>query len=448
VDWAATGAWLGLSFLTRPNIGLFALVLVAWMAMLYRGLDRKIFWRSVLGMAAACVIVIAPVTVRNAVVLHEWMISVPHGGMNFYLGNARQSTGYHMPLEGNLALNARNIADAFKGEAERSLGRKLSYAESSGFWMKKAWREIWEDPWHWQRVLATKFFLFFNAYEYTTSLNYYAIREITPFLRWPWLEFKWVAPWALLAIFWLRDRWRELLPLYGMVAVYALTHVMIMGSSEYRYAVMPFFFLLAGEGLAAFYRVVRTQAWTRLAGALLLLAVFSLLVRVEIFGKPERDYHMATAHANFGHLLVRLGDFQGAVEEYSLSRDFVRHQPEYLSGILEIIGKTYMKLQRYPEAQQVLEEAYAMAPEAPALIQELASASTANGQYDKAIALRKARIKLQPENPDAYVGLGMTCLWAHKDRDAEAAFAKALALDPAMQQDIADKRSFIKKNRQ
>jgi 4-amino-4-deoxy-L-arabinose transferase-like glycosyltransferase len=446
--WAIPGVFLGLSFLARPNIALYLGVLVVWIGLL--NFQRGWAWLLKTGvvLSAAFMLVVLPSAARNMIVLHEWMLSVPHAGMNFYIGNSRQAKGYHSVLDDNTGLMARYIADKFKARAEKELGRKITYGESSSFWYRKAWQEIAADPGHWQQVLLTKFLLFFNHYEYTTSLNYYAVREFTPFLRWPWIEFKWVAPLALLGMFWLRARWKELLPLYGFVLVYLAGNMLIMVSSEYRYAVMPAFFIFAAHGASELAQLLRSKALPKLGLALVLLGVFYLLVNLEVLSKNERDYHMGSAHTNFGHLLYKLGNLQGAGEEYTMARDLVKFQPEYLSGIQEQLGRTYNKLERYPEAQQVLEDAYALTPDEPSLINELAMAATANGQIEKALMLRKRAIELEPEKATGYVNLGVTYLWARQDRLASAAFSKAVSMRPDLEKIIKEKRAGILQNRQ
>jgi tetratricopeptide (TPR) repeat protein len=445
--WIVPGVFLGLSFLSRPSIGLFLAVLFAWLAWLYLRADRKFALRAAVFLGASMALVVLPATVRNAVVLHEWMISVPHGGMNFYIGNARQAKGYHVILDNNAGLNADKIAERFKQDAEAALGRKLTYAEASAYWMGKAWREIFDDLGHWQELLLTKFLLFFNHYEYTTSLNYYAVRELTPFLKFPWLSFKWVAPLALLGMVWLRRRFRELFPLYGFALVVLAGNVAIMVSSEYRYAVMPVFFIFAAQGGVELVALARNKTWLRLGAALGLVLMFFALVSMEMIGKNERDYHLASAHSNFGHLLARLDNFQGASEEYGMAKDLVKFQPQYLSSASEELAATYIQLQRWDEARQELEEANTLSPNVVSVIDELGTVATAQGRFPEAIDLRKQALVLAPGEAKLHLNLGMTYLWAGQDRDADRELAEALRLSPELEKYLAEKRAVVLRNR-
>ena len=222
---------------------------------------------------------------------------------------------------------------------------------------------------------------------------------------------------------------------------------MIMISSEYRYAVMPVFFIFGAQGGAELVAMAREKAWRRLGAALGLVLLFFALANMELVDKNERDYHLASAHSNFGHLLARLENFQGASEEYGMAKDFVKFQPQYLSGAAEQLAKSYMRMQRWDEAQKELEEAYALTPNEVSVVDNLATVATAQGRYEEAIRLRKKALELNPEQPNLYLNLGTTCLWAGRDLEANRAFEKALQLSPDMEKYIAEKRAVILQDR-
>jgi len=445
--WILPGVFLGLSFLARPSIGLFLLVLLGWLVWLYGKNQRKLLAQCSAALIAAMVVMVAPATVRNAVVLHEWLISVPHGGMNFYIGNSKQAKGYHVILDNNAGLNADKIAERFKQDAEAALGRKLSFSESNNYWYGKAWKEIFDDLGHWQEVLLNKFLLFFNNYEYTTSLNYYAVRDFTPFLHKPWLEFKWVLPLALIGMIWPRKRFWDIFPLLGFVVVILAGNVMIMVSSEYRYAVMPVFFIFAAHGGGELVNWIRERSWWRLGAALALVLMFFALANMDLVSKNERDYHMASAHSNFGHLLMRLDNAQGASEEYGMAKDLVKFQPQYLSAASEELANTYMRLERWDDARKELEEAYTLTPDEISIVDDLATVATAQGRFEEAIRLRKQALELDRRQAKLHLNLGMTCLWAGQDREAEQAFAAAEQISPGLKKFIDEKRALVLRDR-
>jgi len=449
--WVLPGVLLGLSVLTRPNILIFFFVLALWIWMLARQGGPKP-WLRAFAVPAAVVgismfVVILPATIRNYVVLHEFMLTVGHGGLNFYIGNNRQSLGYHRPVK-ELGLSATRQVMIFRKEAEKRLGRPLTYSESSRFWFREAWREIENDPAHWQRLLIDKLLLLLNYYEYTTSLNYYAIRAITPFLKLPWLPFGVLAPLALLGMVLARRRWRELLLLYGLVLVYAFSNLSMLVSSEYRFGLMPAFFLFAGLGLETLARRLWARQWHELWLPVTFLAIFSVVCNLDVIGQEGRDYHLATAHSNFGGLLARLEYYQQASEEYGMAKDILSYEPSHKSWLAQLQGDMLMKAGNFVPALAALHEAYSLAPEDADVANSYANALTANGNFDEAVEIRKEAIRLAPHSSQYQMNLGITYLWAKQDREAEKAFAAALALEPRLAKEIEAHRRNILQERE
>jgi hypothetical protein len=90
---AAAGALLGAAILVRPAMLAFLPLLLWWFA----GAPRRRAGAIVL---AASLAVIAPWTIRNAVVLHRFVPVAAEGGVNFWIGNHPLSAG-----DGDLAAN-------------------------------------------------------------------------------------------------------------------------------------------------------------------------------------------------------------------------------------------------------------------------------------------------------------------------------------------------------
>lgn len=444
-SWIWTGLLLGLSVLTRPNILLLALILLSWLWMMYQG-----HWKKMAGPAVAlCLctaVVVLPATLRNMAVLHEMLLTVGNGGINFYLGNARDSRGVHVPFR-ELGLSASQQVQDFKAEAEKRLKRKLTYGQSSRYWSGQAWKDILADPLRWQRLLVDKLLFFLNDYEYTTSLHYYGVREITPFLKWPWLFFGFVGPFALLGMIFAVRQWKFLWPLYGLVLVYAFSNISMLVSSEYRFAVMPAFFVFAALAMKQWFGYLRQKNWPQVMVTLCLLLLFGLLANVDVLGRELRAYHLATAHANFGNLLSRLEYYQQASEEYGMAKELLENKPENKAWLALKQGQALMDGGEYDQAQQALDEAYSLSSEDPEVIDSLATALTANQRYQQAIELRKKAISIEPGNAVYYYNLGITCLWANLDAEAEPAFRKAQELDPKLSGEIAKKREEIRSKR-
>ena len=442
IAWLLPGLMLGLSIITRPNAVLLLLVLAIWLYFVVGRRNIHIFIRPVAGLVLGVILIVIPVTVRNIMVVHEPIITVSTGGLNFYLGNSIRSRGFHIPL-GDLGCSAGTIVEDFKREAEKQTGRRLSYRASNSYWFKKTLDEIRQDPGHWQQLLLDKFLLFLNHYEITTSINYNSFRELAPVLRLPWLAFGVLCPFALLGMILLRRQGRELLPLYGLVLVGFFTNIVLMVSSEYRYVVLPAFFIFAAAAVVEIVRRIRERRWSRLAMPLSLIICFALLSNVDMVSAQAHNSRQSTAHKNFGGLLFKLERYQPALREFALARKFAPNNKE----ILFALGNTMLKVRQYREALPVIEEAYRLAPNELELMNLYIQALTLNQKYTQAVEICQAAVKMAPRDPMRHFNLGIAYLWAGKDKAADQVFERVLEQAPELAAEIAEQKQGIRAQR-
>ncbi|HEX7614502.1 MAG TPA: glycosyltransferase family 39 protein, partial [Thermoanaerobaculia bacterium] len=148
--WLAAGAAGGLLALNRPNallcIPVIALAIAAMPLFLPPFKENSL--RSplpALALLAGTAAAIAPVTVRNLVVSHEFVLISSHGGLNFLVGNGPGANGVYRALPGITPDIGGQSHDA-KRLAEAAEGRTLSTREVSAHFAKKAWTWIRESP--------------------------------------------------------------------------------------------------------------------------------------------------------------------------------------------------------------------------------------------------------------------------------------------------------------
>jgi predicted negative regulator of RcsB-dependent stress response len=440
--WIIPGMFLGLSMLTRPNIILMIGVLAIWIWDTHRKQNKnKLIIGSVIGLGMTAMLVLAPVTIRNAVVLHELMLSVGNGGINFYLGNYKEATGYHVP-KGEFGLSASDQVDSAKQFAEDRLGRTLSYGQSSKYWTGQALRDMGEDPIRWLGLMLKKTLLVFNTYEFTTSLNYYAAKEKSGFLRLPWLSFGVVAPFAMLGMFLYRRRWRELLPLYGFVAVYVFSNIALVVSSEYRFALMSVILIFAAAGIMHIVQRVREKEWSALKVPGVIVGIGFLLCYLPLVSQELKAYHMATAYTNFGAAHAEHTQFEQSIHYFNKAINRLKGQDEYLPVLSLKLGKAYLNNNQPQQALASLEFAFKKMPDKADAGNSWANVLTAMHRYPEALQVRKQVLRLDSSNPEYWVNLGITHLWMGKQDKAEPSFEQALKIDPS----IAGKLEHTKQN--
>jgi Tfp pilus assembly protein PilF len=442
-NWIFPGALLGLSILARPNALLLLPVLALWIWLQpNRAGQGKKVWGPMLALALSALVVVAPATLRNRVVLHEWLFTVGNGGLNTYLGNYRQASGYHIPT-GDLGLSASEQVRNAKRLAEQMTGRNLTYGQSSSYWLSRALDDITADPGRWAKLEGRKLLLLLNYYEYTTSANYYLARSRTPFLQWPWLSFAAVAPLALAGLWLFRRRWLELFPLYGMVAAYAFSNLSMLVSSEYRYGLMPAFFIFAGAAAVEFFQLAARRKWRVLVVPVALLCVGGVITQVDATGKPLRAYHLATAHANLAMVYAGERDFAGAAREFAAAHTLLLDRPEYRGWLALQLGNAYMQAGQSAAALAPLEEAHRLVPDGAQAANDYANALTANGRFAEALALRQELLRGHEADAQYWMNYGITSLWAGDARTADRAFARAASIQPSLATTIAHARAAI-----
>lgn len=321
--WAGTGALVGLSTLARPNLAPFLAVLLFWLWAQVQDPERRPRFRSLaLACALTAAAVVLPVTLRNVVVLHEAVISVPSGALNFYLGNVPDADAtIASPDLGQLT--PEDFVEQFRARAQERLGRPLTFAASGRYWFGQSLAWILTHPGAWLSRLGEKSLEIMNDYENCSSKSFNLALGRLPFLRWPWLRFGTLLPLAVLGLIAWWPRRGELFPLYGYLAVYLLSLLLLFPTSEYRLALVPVLLLAAGSFLADLPRHARTWPAPRwlAAGALAAFCVWTAFRPV--YGPEERRYHLFCDHLNLGLAQARLGEDAAALKTLSAARPFL-----------------------------------------------------------------------------------------------------------------------------
>jgi tetratricopeptide (TPR) repeat protein len=212
-----------------------------------------------------------------------------HGGLNFYMGNSETATGFYHEIPG-ITPDIKGQARDARRVAEQAMGRPLSDAETSDYFMDLAWAWMRENPgraaglflkklafvFHAQHVALPYSYPFF-AYDLPTALRFYAVG--------PWL----LIPLGLvgLAIMFHQSNDRSNAMVWlAFVPVYAVSVAAFFVAERYRLPLLvP---LCAGSGIAldAFAAKVSARQWQSLFVPAL---VFGTLLGLSNWTMPARD---------------------------------------------------------------------------------------------------------------------------------------------------------------
>jgi 4-amino-4-deoxy-L-arabinose transferase-like glycosyltransferase len=320
--WALAGAGVGLTAVARPNVLLFAPLLLLWMFGALRervALSRRFALAGVF--AAGVALLVLPVTVRNLVVTGDATLIATSGGSNFYSGNNPDANGAYLvprPFPRLAADDAREQEALYQQYAEQALGRSLRPSEASAYWVGQGLAYIRENPVAWLRLEARKLALFLNATEIWNNRSIELSRPFSWVLRLPLLSFGAVAPLALLGLAATARDWRRLFPLYAMIAVYLASALLFFVLSRYRVPVVPVLIVFAACGVMHGVDAARAQRFRDLSLALAVLALFAVATHVPLI-RPN----LGMAYYNLGNRYKDRGEWGLAIAQYeqALERD-------------------------------------------------------------------------------------------------------------------------------
>ena len=425
-DGLLAGLCLGLAYLTRPEVLLFALALAVG-ALVIKG-KRAFRLIALLGIVLA--MTMTTMALRNRAIFGEFYWFSPQGAVNLYVGNASYSDGKSPvapPTRFPYAVTADPADDAMivgchQAALERT-GRKLSERELSGYYTQRTIFEIRENPARWLGLLARKTWYFFNAYE-ISDIKYLPryVSRYSAVLRLPLVSYAVVMPLGLVGL-WLAVR-RRMRPAWMLIAAFVgagLTAVLFFVVWRFRLPAVPFLLILGGYAVSEMAKAVRERSakgFLQLAAPVAVLTVLSTLGSSEI----KRNDHVATYVANEAALLSLAGKHQSAIEVYkeAIALDPADARPYYY------IGKAHASLGQAPQAREALEKAMAVNPAyAPFALLSTGIAYANQGNFADASGYFKRATEADPNLAMAWYDYGLSLYKVGRYAEAEQALLRA-----------------------
>ena len=367
--WLLAGCAFGIASLNRPNM-LLAAVLMCSAAAVPPLFERRHGRRTPHWFLAGLLLALAPVTIRNLAVAHQWSLVSSHGGINFYIGNGDGATGFFHAVPGmpstieGLARDAHRLAEA-------ATRRTLTDAEVSAYYSGLAWQWIRANPAAWLRLLAWKTYAFFNAAHVSTPFSYtfYAYDAGTL------LRVLFVGPWLLvpLGILGLARRRQWILIVFA--AAYAASVILFFITERYK---LPFFVAMA---IAAGAGAEALRTWRRVAVMVILLVAVNWPLHLDD-GRTEERLRMAEVEASRGNV-SEAERWAGGVQSPRV---------EYL------LGRAYLAAGRPAEALPYLRSAIKHRVNVPLAGYDLVVALQQTGDRDGAVRVLRA-LKPPPNSP-------------------------------------------------
>lgn len=326
----------------------------------------------------------APCWIHNNFVAHDRVFLSAHGGINLWLGNNAEATGYpHFP--GLHAGQGQMLRDSIE-QAETAAGRPLKRSEVSAWWSRKARAYIAENPGAWLKLLARKIGNFWNAFEYDDLGVIVNLREHG--VLFPGLRFGLIAALGLAGIVF---SWRAFPASRWIAAAIALQLAAILPvfvTERYRLPVVPGLLIFAALGLQRFWN------------------------------------HCATANYRMASLQL------GTIALSSLFVSIPRHDPSLWALEAYNAGRFALEIDDLPAAQKHLERAHALVPDNTETNVALGNLRLAQGDAAAARAAYEAVLRIDAHHKGALNNLGVLALNENDPGRAIDFFRRALAVEP------------------
>lgn len=376
------GLALGLVIANRPNLIVAAPLPVA--LALIRAAPRRLLSAALA--AAAVAAVIAPITLRNYFASGEFVLISSHGGLNFYIGNGPDATGFYQSPPW-MAPDVRGQIEGAREYLGAELHRPVSPGEASSLLTRMTLAWVRDHPGTWFTQMTRKVLYLLVGKEAGLNLSLGYMREaFSPALYFApagmWLLFPLGVTGGVLA-----RRSPEARSIAAFALIAAGSVALFFVSDRYRLVLHAPLMLLAGTGVTALRKQRRGEL---LAAAAVLAAAAAAAVYDP--GVPTGDGQMRLAH------MLRLLEAGEVSEAKQVEAGM---PPGAMNPFVwrDKLSRAYLAAGDAPAARRELEVLIRMAPDAGALHCRLAEVEFAGGDRAAAMAELGTGLALAPDAP-------------------------------------------------
>ncbi|NIM97448.1 MAG: tetratricopeptide repeat protein [candidate division Zixibacteria bacterium] len=430
LNWLLCGLVLGLSAIARPNILAFVPFILIWMFFQFKTAlrTRAILTRWAI-LCAGVLLMIAPVGLRNYLVGKDLVLIAWQGGMNFYLGNNPDATGY-TAASASIGRDLTGGIERTRTVAEQEVGRKLKPSEISGFWYKKGVDFILSQPLDWLKLMGKKTVYFWKGYEISNTQNVYTHKEFSPLFDLllgsgvVYLPFGLIGPLSIMGLLVSLKNPRKYLLLYLFILSYSASIIVFFVCSRFRMPVIPLLLMFSSFFLWWLFRKIKSKQSTSVLISLCAVAILVVVLNTRLENLVG-DQRFAD-HYSLGASYQQLGRWDEAIQEYRTSLEFrpnFAHAHHGLAYVYEKLDKIDLAIQEYGNAirgDPPFESSY----------NNLGVLYHKRGEIDKAIELYSEAIRLNQGYEEARINLGIAYSDKGMANKAREQWKKVLQINP------------------
>ena len=410
------GLVFGLAALTVPTVLTFAPVAAAWIGWRLRdwGGQRSAIWAGLFLLGSA--LMIAPVSLRNAVIGGDHVLISYNAGINFYVGN---NPDYDSTVNARPGLEwGRIVGLARKAGIDRP-------SHQSRFFLARSWDYIGSQPFDYISLLARKLFLFWHGDEIGRNQDIYFWRNYSTVLAatlWKWgiaFPFGIIAPLALLGLL-LSGRRQELVLFAAFVGVYCLSVVAFFPTARYRAPLLPLLVFFATLGAYWIWAGIQARQYGQAGLALAVVIVFAAAVNHRL--APMDMAGNAAIHYNLGTAFGEVREFERAQRELERAVELDSTYWQAWLNLGSLLGVQGNLL----EAARIFERVLQESPDQAKIWLNLAHARRALGERPAALAAYEGALRANPQERGAYLELIDYHLQMGDEKGAEGILERAV----------------------
>jgi tetratricopeptide (TPR) repeat protein len=418
--WLGTGVVLGFLALARENALLVVVPVLVWIAWS----APRTRWAAAAAFAAGCVLVLAPVALRNWIVGGELHLTTAQLGPNLYIGNHAGADGMYQPLVQGHGSAADEREDASR-LAQNATGRQLGPTEVSRYWTSRALSYVGSHPLGWLALMGRKVALTFNAAEVSDTESQDVYAESSALLRFlrP-LDFGTLLGLAAFGAVLTAASSRRLWFLYAVAATYELSVALFYVLARYRSPLVPPLMVLAAGGIVVLPGALRPRPGARVAAA-----AFAAVLAVLFARLPLEDTRAARA-THFSNIAAALA--QDPSQRDAAMRWYGRaleESPRFAAaefGLATLLARAGRAEEALPHYQAAL----ASWPDYQEARYNLGAAFAVAGRLEEAAREYTEVLRIRPDDVEAHIALGKTLVSSKRPDLALEHYRQVLGSNP------------------
>lgn len=366
----------------------------------------------------------APAWLHNTVIARDPVFLSAHGGINFWIGNNPNATGY--PHFDEVRAGQAELLRDSVALAEEEAGRALKRSEVSAFWSTKARTYIGRDFSGWLRLLGRKTWNFWNTFRYDDLSVITQLKSARLLLPGP--SFGVLAALAVGALVYARGFPSTAWWVVAAIVLHFLALLPVFVTERYRLPAAPGLIVLGVLGLWFFWQSCATA---RPGGAAFYVAA-ALLAALIVSQRPTDPALWALAPYNAGREALDRGELDRAEASLRLARAYVPSNAE----ISLALGNLALQRGDHRQARRLYQEALDISPRHKSALTNLGVIALQERQWNAAVRLFEAALEVEPGSAKGHYLLARALQGRGDLTRAQSAAAEARRLQP-------DQREFV-----